>query len=126
MLQDGLRRQCADAGRSGGSELAEGVTEQQKLLQDANRGIHEIASTIELNAARAREAFGFAAEANQKANSGVDVARLAIEKMRLVFERVEQSVARVFELQEKTRAVSQRRGSPRDGGGAPGQGVLAS
>jgi methyl-accepting chemotaxis protein len=89
------------------TELAEGVTEQQKLLQDANRGIHEIASTIELNAARAREAFGFAAEANQKANSGVDVARLAIEKMRLVFERVEQSVARVFELQEKTRAVSQ-------------------
>jgi methyl-accepting chemotaxis protein len=64
-------------------------------------------STIERNADRAREAFGFAAEANQKANSGVDVARLAIEKMRLVFERVEQSVTRVFELEEKTRHVTQ-------------------
>jgi len=89
------------------SDLARTVAEQQKLLQNANLLIHEIASTIELNASRAREAFGFAAEANQKANSGVDVSRLAIEKMRMVFERVEQSVARVFELEEKTRHVGQ-------------------
>ena len=40
---------------------------------------------------RAREAFGFAAEANQKANTSVDISRLAIEKMRTVFEHVEQS-----------------------------------
>ena len=89
------------------SELARTVSEQQKLLQDATALIHEIASTIELNASRAREAFGFAAEANQKANSGVNVARLAIEKMRTVFERVEKSGARVFELEEKTRHVGQ-------------------
>jgi methyl-accepting chemotaxis protein len=89
------------------ADLARSVTEQQKLLHDVTRLIHEIASTIERNADRAREAFGFAAEANQKANSGVDVARLAIEKMRMVFERVEKSVARVFELEEKTRHVHQ-------------------
>ena len=89
------------------ASLAESVAEQQGLLSDANRLIHEIASTVERNADRAREAFGFAAEANQKANSGVDVARLAIEKMRMVFERVEQSVARVFDLEEKTRHVNQ-------------------
>jgi methyl-accepting chemotaxis protein len=89
------------------SELALSVTEQQKLLLDANNVIREIATTIERNSDRAREAFGFAAEANQKANSGVDVARLAIEKMRMVFEGVEQSVARVFELEEKTRHVHQ-------------------
>jgi methyl-accepting chemotaxis protein len=89
------------------ADLAHSVAEQQERLGDANRMLHEIASTIELNASRAREAFGFAAEANQKAGSGVDVARLAIEKMRLVFERVEQSVARVFELEEKMRQVSQ-------------------
>lgn len=88
-------------------DLARSVAEQQKLLNDANRLMHEIASALERNADRAREAFGFAAEANQKANSGVDVARLAIEKMRLVFERVEQSVTRVFELEEKTRHVTQ-------------------
>jgi methyl-accepting chemotaxis protein len=89
------------------ASLADGVAEQQKLLTDATRLVHEIASTIELNASRAREAFGFAAEANQKAGSGVDVSRLAIQKMRTVFEKVEQSVAHVFELEAKTRHVHQ-------------------
>jgi methyl-accepting chemotaxis protein len=89
------------------SNLARSVAEQQKLLHEANRLIHEISSTIELNAERAREAFGFAAEANQKANSGVDITRLAIEKMRTVFERVEKSVTRVFDLEAKTRNVQQ-------------------
>ena len=87
--------------------LAENVAEQQKLLSEASRRVHEIATAIERNASRAREAFGFAAEANQKAASGVDVSRLAIEKMRTVFERVEQSVAQVFHLEEKTRHVNQ-------------------
>jgi methyl-accepting chemotaxis protein len=87
------------------TELARSVEDQQRLLHDANLLVNEIASTIDLNASRAREAFGFAAEANQKANSGVDIARLAIEKMRLVFERVEKSVGRVFELEAKTRHV---------------------
>jgi methyl-accepting chemotaxis protein len=89
------------------SALASSVVEEQHVLSETNRQIHEIAAAIELNSSRAREAFGFAAEANQKANAGVDIARLAIEKMRLVFERVERSVARVFELEEKTRHVNQ-------------------
>jgi methyl-accepting chemotaxis protein len=89
------------------AELASSVEDQQKLLGDANKLIHEISSTIDLNASRAREAFGFAAEANQKANAGVDIARLAIEKMRLVFERVEKSAGRVFDLEAKTRHVHQ-------------------
>jgi methyl-accepting chemotaxis protein len=89
------------------AKLSEGVVLQQKLLQEATTRVHEIASVIELNASRAREAFGFAAEANQKAGSGVDVSRLAIEKMRTVFEKVEGSVERVFELESKTRHVNQ-------------------
>ena len=89
------------------ANLASDVAEQQRRLADASRLVQEIVSAIELNASRAREAFGFAAEANQKAGSGVDVARLAIEKMRTVFERVEQGVARVFELESKTRHVHQ-------------------
>jgi methyl-accepting chemotaxis protein len=89
------------------AELSQSVSEQQGLLHGANKLVHEIASTVERNADRAREAFGFAAEANQKANAGVDVARLAIEKMRTVFERVEKSVVRVFDLEEKTRHVTQ-------------------
>jgi methyl-accepting chemotaxis protein len=87
------------------ANLARSVSEQQTLLQEATRLIHEISSTIERNAESAREAFGFAAEANQKANSGVDITRLAIEKMRTVFERVEKSGSRVFDLEAKTRNV---------------------
>lgn len=89
------------------AKLARSVSEQQTLLEEANRLIHEISSTIERNAESAREAFGFAAEANQKANSGVDITRLAIEKMRTVFERVEKSGSRVFDLEAKTRNVQQ-------------------
>jgi methyl-accepting chemotaxis protein len=91
----------------GMASLAKGVEEQQRLLEGTSRLVHEIAAAIEVNASRAREAFGFAAEANQKAGSGVDVSRLAIEKMRNVFERVEHAVARVFELEGKTRHVHQ-------------------
>ncbi len=89
------------------AHLASDVAEQQRRLADTTRLVQEIASAIDRNAGRAREAFGFAAEANQKAGSGVDVARLAITKMRTVFERVEQAVARVFELEAKTRHVHQ-------------------
>jgi methyl-accepting chemotaxis protein len=89
------------------ANLASSVAGQQKLLSEANRAIHEVSATIERNAERAREAFGFAAEANQKVNTGVDITRLAIEKMRSVFERVEKSVARVFELESKSRNVQQ-------------------
>jgi methyl-accepting chemotaxis protein len=86
---------------------ADGAAHQRDLLQRATALIGEISTEIELNAGRAREAFGFAAEANQKANSGVDVSRLAIEKMRAVFERVEQTGLMVFDLEAKTRHVHQ-------------------
>jgi methyl-accepting chemotaxis protein len=87
--------------------VAKGVAHQQELLDGAMRLIHDIAQTIEVNAGRAREAFGFAAEANQKAHSGVDVSRLALEKMRTVFQRVEDAGGLVFQLEAKTRHVHQ-------------------
>lgn len=89
------------------SEISKGASHQQDLIGDVTRLIVDIASAIEINASRAREAFGFAAEANQKANAGVDVSRLAIEKMRSVFERVEQAGGNVFQLEAKTRHVHQ-------------------
>jgi methyl-accepting chemotaxis protein len=89
------------------ADVAKGTSQQQTLIEDVRRLIAEGAQAIETNASRAREAFGFAAEANQKANSGVDVSRLAIEKMRSVFERVEQSGGMVFQLEAKTRHVHQ-------------------
>lgn len=89
------------------AELAKGGANEKVLLADVQRLSAEIASAIEANASRAREAFGFAAEANQKANSGVDVSRLAIEKMRNGFERMEHTGKLVFELERKTRHVHQ-------------------
>ncbi|MCH7644966.1 MAG: methyl-accepting chemotaxis protein [Myxococcales bacterium] len=89
------------------TDLVESVKEQQRMLHDANRLIHEVAATIASNAEDAREAFGFAAEANQKANSSVDVTRLAVEKMRTVFERIEKAVGQVFDLEAKTQHVHQ-------------------
>jgi methyl-accepting chemotaxis protein len=87
--------------------VAKGVADQQALLEDAMRLIRDIAQTIELNASRAREAFGFSAEASQKAHAGVDVSRLALEKMKTVFQRVEQAGTLVFQLESKTRHVHQ-------------------
>lgn len=87
--------------------VAKGVAHQQELLDGAMRMISDIAQTIELNSGRAREAFGFSAEANQKAHAGVDVSRLALEKMRMVFQRVEDAGALVFQLEAKTRHVHQ-------------------
>ncbi|MDJ0866397.1 MAG: methyl-accepting chemotaxis protein [Myxococcota bacterium] len=87
--------------------VAKGVAQQQELLEGARKLIHDIAATIEVNASRAREAFGFAAEASQKANSGVDVSRLALEKMRTVFQRVDEAGGLVFQLESKTRHVNQ-------------------
>lgn len=86
---------------------AEGNTRKRELLDRATALIGQISSEIELNAGRAREAFGFAAEANQKASSGVEVSQLAIEKMRTVFERVEQTGSMVFDLEAKTSHVHQ-------------------
>ena len=103
---DSLRR--SSDGISGTvAEVAAGVDQQQELLDQASLRMGEVSSEIDLNAGRAREAFGFAAEANQKAGTGVDVARLAIEKMKAVFERVEGTGNKVFELEAKTRHVHQ-------------------
>jgi len=103
---DSLKR-SSEGISSAASLVASGVEQEQELLAQASHRMAEVSSEIELNAGRAREAFGFAAEANQKAGTGVDVARLAIEKMKAVFERAESTSDKVFELEEKTRHVHQ-------------------
>jgi len=89
------------------SHVAESVADQQQLLGGATRSVHDRAAAVELTAARAREAFGYSAEASQKANSGADVSRLALEKLRAVFERVERAGELVFGLESRTRHVNQ-------------------
>ena len=101
-----LRRMSESVAMTVG-QIASGVAQEQELLGQASHRMAEISSEIDLNAGRAREAFGFAAEANQKAGTGVEVARLAIEKMKAVFERAESTGVKVFQLEAKTRHVHQ-------------------
>jgi methyl-accepting chemotaxis protein len=103
---DSLRR-ASDGISETVAQVASGVDQQQQLLEQASVQMHEVSNEIDLNAGRAREAFGFAAEANQKSGSGVEIARLAIEKMKTVFERVESTGDKVYELEAKTRHVHQ-------------------
>jgi methyl-accepting chemotaxis protein len=103
---DSLKRNSEDMS-SRATEVSGGVDQEQELLGQASLRMAQVSGEIDLNAERAREAFGFAAEANQKAGTGVDVARLAIEKMKAVFERAESTSEKVFELEAKTRHVHQ-------------------
>lgn len=103
---DSLKR-SSEGMSSTATEVAGGVDQEQELLGQASLRMAQVSSEIDLNAGRAREAFGFAAEANQKAGTGVEVARLAIEKMKAVFERAESTSEKVFELETKTRHVHQ-------------------
>lgn len=100
-------RRMSDGVSATVDRVAAGVAQEQELLGQAAHRMAEISSEIDLNASRAREAFGFAAEANQKAGTGVEVARLAIEKMKAVFERAESTGVKVFQLEAKTRHVHQ-------------------
>ena len=88
-------------------ELETGIQRQHALIANSKGKIQDMSSEMDRNADRAREAFGFAAEANQTAGTGVEVAKLAVEKMRHVFEGVEQTGAKVFALEAKTRHVHQ-------------------
>lgn len=103
----GELRRMSEGVSSTVAQVASGVAQEQELLGQASHRMAEISSEIDLNAGRAREAFGFAAEANQKAGTGVEVARLAIEKMKAVFERAESTGVKVFQLEAKTRHVHQ-------------------
>lgn len=103
---ENLKRSCEGIA-SEASRVASGIDQEHNLLSQASQRMAQVSSEIDLNVGRAREAFGFAAEANQKAGTGVEVARLAIEKMKVVFEQAESTSGKVFELEEKTRHVHQ-------------------
>ena len=89
------------------SDLSVGLDQQQKIIEEVRLQIQEMSGRVKRNADHAREAFGFAAEANETAGAGVDIARLAVSKMRLGAEAVEQMEAKVFALEAKTRHVNQ-------------------
>ena len=87
------------------TDLSQDADRQKDLVHSASQLIQRIASQIERNSHRAREAYDFAADANQKATRGVEAAGLAIEKMHTVFGRVEKTSGMIFDLEAKTRDV---------------------
>lgn len=87
------------------TDLSQRVDRQRDLVHSASKLIQQIASQIERNSLRAREAYDFADDANQKATRGVEAAALAIEKMHVVFGRVEKTSGMIFDLEAKTRDV---------------------
>ena len=86
--------------------VARGALRQQDDVGRTSDRIREIADQIGSNAVAAREAFGFAAEARQRATSGVDVSRLAIAKMQSLFKQAEQAGRMVIHFDEKIRSVN--------------------
>ena len=86
--------------------MTRAATRQQGDIGRTSDRIRESADQIASNARQAREAFGFAAEARERAESGVEVSRKAIDKMQSLFEHAEQAGDLVVHFDEKIRSVS--------------------
>ena len=86
--------------------MTRAATRQQGDIGRTSDRIRESADQIASNARQAREAFGFAAEARERAESGVEVSRRAIDKMQSLFEHAEQAGDLVVHFDEKIRSVS--------------------
>ncbi len=85
--------------------VAASAVRQQENLGRVSESVREIAEAIRANSAAAREAAGFAREASQRATSGVDGSRLAIERMQALFVQAEQAEELVLRLDGKIRSV---------------------
>jgi methyl-accepting chemotaxis protein len=85
--------------------VAASAVRQQENLGRVSERVREIADAIRENASAAREAAGFAREASERATSGVDGARLAIERMQSLFLQAEQAEQLVLRLDGKIHSV---------------------
>jgi methyl-accepting chemotaxis protein len=85
--------------------VARDADRQQRAVEDISARARQISDAIRANAGAAREAFGFAAEARERATGGGDVSRLGIAKMQEMFEEVEEAGRLVFRFEEKIRSV---------------------
>jgi methyl-accepting chemotaxis protein len=86
--------------------MTRAAARQQGDIGRTSDRIRETADHIASNARQAREAFGFSAEARERAESGVEVSRRAIDKMQSLFEHAEQAGDLVVHFDEKIRSVS--------------------
>jgi methyl-accepting chemotaxis protein len=87
------------------NSIARSAELQSELVSKASQLMNEIATGIEKSSAAAEAAARAVAETHTAARTGTEVANLAVEKLREVFERVERSSERVFAFGEKSQAI---------------------
>ncbi len=87
-------------------KIAEGAGQQSDLVERTSKVIGEIAESIERTARSAEEAARSSAETSQGAASGGEAARLAGEKVKKVFARIETASEQVFAFGERTKEIS--------------------
>ncbi len=87
-------------------KIAGGAGQQSDLVERTSKVIGEIAASIERTARSAEEAARASAETSSSAASGGDAARLAGEKVKKVFARIEAASEQVFAFGERTKEIT--------------------
>jgi methyl-accepting chemotaxis protein len=87
-------------------KIAEGAGQQSDLVERTSKVIGEIAESIERTARSAEEAARASAETSSSAAGGGEAARLAGEKVKKVFARIEAASEQVFAFGERTKEIS--------------------
>jgi methyl-accepting chemotaxis protein len=87
-------------------KIAQGAGQQSELVERTSKVIGEIAESIERTARSAEEAARASAETSSGAASGGAAARLAGEKVKKVFARIEAASEQVFAFGERTKEIS--------------------
>jgi methyl-accepting chemotaxis protein len=86
-------------------EISNGARVQSELFGKTATLIGEMARSIERTARSAEDAARSSSEASSVAQSGSHMAGQAVEKMRGVFEEIEQYASRMFEFGERTKEI---------------------
>ena len=87
-------------------KISAGAGQQSELVERTSKVIGEIAASIERTANSAEEAARASAETSSSAASGGEAARLAGEKVKKVFARIEAASEQVFAFGERTKEIS--------------------
>ncbi len=87
-------------------KIAEGAGQQSDLVERTSKVIGQIAASIERTARSAEEAARTSVETSTSAASGGAAARLAGEKVKKVFARIEAASEQVFAFGERTKEIS--------------------
>ncbi|MGQ0505248.1 MAG: methyl-accepting chemotaxis protein [Myxococcaceae bacterium] len=87
-------------------KIASGAESQKDLVGQASKVITEMAASIQRTAVSAQDAARAAAETSGAAEEGSNAARLAGDKVKKVFSRIENASHEVFAFGEKTQEIS--------------------